>query len=212
MVTQFDQRKRKRLLDKILGEACAHLGFEHHSSNYFIRNRGTLQDVFFYQQTRTNGEYYITYGIDCPNLLLDFRASDVLFPSKRPRLMITPVAGRLENGRSYGCKYEEHITSSSKKVANALSNEAVLWWESFSTEIEVIEHYRNQEVRLSEPSDEIPPGGIVRWTVYGLSLHDSGNQDQAEIWLRRSLQAWLEKDKPTEQDKEWARLIESRIP
>lgn len=211
MVTQIDQRKRRRLLSKILGEACAHLGFEHHSSNYFQRVRGSLQDVFFYQQTRTNGQYDITYGIDCPNLLRDLRASDVLSPSKSPKLLISDV-GRLENGRMYGCKYEEHIKSSSEKVSAALTNEAVLWWERFSSETDVIEHYRNKEVRLSEPSDELPPGGIVRWTMYGLLLHDSGKQDQAEIWLHRSLQAWLERDKSTTQDKEWVRIIESRIP
>ena len=73
----MDQRKRKRLLEKGLGKACEQLGFEYHSTGYYVRNRNSLQDTFFYQQTRANGKYYITYGIDCPNLLTDLRASEI---------------------------------------------------------------------------------------------------------------------------------------
>lgn len=207
----MDQRKRKRLLDKYLGEACNHLGFEPHSTNYFTRMRGPLQDAFFYQQTRTNGQYYITYGIDCPNLLSDLRASAILSLSNHPTLLITPMVDRLENGKSYGCKHEEHIENSSKKVSIALSNEALPWWESHTSEADVIEKYRIKNVGLLEPSDELPPGKVLRWTMYGLLLHDYGNQDQARIWLFRALDAWRNRGKPTSADKEWARIIESRI-
>lgn len=213
MVTQINQSKRRQLLRKILGEVCADLGFKAHSGAYFTRTRGSLQDVFFYQETRTNGQYDITYGIDCPQLLQDLRASEILSPSKLPKLLINPgTGGRLGNGKSFVCKYEEHIHSSSVKMKSTMLSESVPWWESFTTETEVIEHYRKVEVRANEPSEELHPGAILRWTLYGLLLYDSGNQAIADIWLRRSLQAWMQQDKPTESSKEWIRLIETRIP
>lgn len=208
----INQRRRRTLLIRGLGEACSKLGFVHQTSAYFTRQRGSLQDVFFFQQTRGNNQFYVAYGVDCPKLLIDLRANDVLSPAKDPMLLITPVpVSRLEEGRAYGCKYAEHIESSAKKVCQALEKEALPWLESHVSEADVIEKYRLNEVRLSRPSKDMTLGQIVRWTMYGLLLHDSGETRNAVLWLTRVLQEWKRKDRPSGEDNEWVHLIESRI-
>ena len=90
--------------------------------------------------------------------------------------------------------------------------EAIPWFESHLSETDVVESYRKSEIRLLEPSQDIPPGKILRWTMYGLLLHDIGEPSKASVWLERALLKWKLINKPTAQDKEWVRIIESRMP
>ena len=209
----MDQRKRKRLIEKWLGESCESLYFKYSGSDYFIRNRENLQDVFFYQQSRTKGQFYITYGIDCPKILNDLRGNEPLCLPETPKLLITKdFSGRLNQGIPYVCKHEDHIEKSALKVCEDLKTEAIPWFESHLSETDVVESYRKSEIRLLEPSQDIPPGKILRWTMYGLLLHDIGEPSKASVWLERALLKWKLINKPTAQDKEWVRIIESRMP
>ncbi len=184
-------------------------GFKHYSGEYFIRDRGSLQDVFFFQLTRGNGQYYITYGIDCPSLLASLRNNEVLKLGNMPRLLIDN--GRLEDGQTYGCKHKEHIDSSSFKAATALEGEAESWFSRFTTINEIIEQYRISNIASEVPSVDVPPGKIIRWCLYGLMLLEVGNE-AGHNWLKPVLDAYKSRKKATEQDKEWVKIIEACHP
>lgn len=205
----MDQRKRRKLLQEKLSQTCLPQGFKHYSGEYFVRDRGDIQDVFFFQQTRGNGQYYIAYGIDCPQLLSPLRNNDVLKLGNLPRLLIDN--GRLEDGRAYGCKYEDHIDSSAVKVAAALEIEAEAWFSRYNTINEVIEQYRALNIGSESPSENVPPGKIIRWCQYGLMLLEVGNATGHQ-WLKPVLATYKSRPKATEQDKEWVKIIEDCYP
>lgn len=205
----MDQRKRRRLIQKNLSSSVKAMGFIHHSGEYFVRNRGKLQDIFFFQQTRNNNKFYITYGIDCPELLPELRNNSLLSLDGRPQIIISNF--RLEDGHAYNCFQEDYIEKSALKVASALSTEAENWFSQFSTAEDIIEHYMVTEVGIDSPSTELPPGKILRWCNYGLMLNDIGDV-RGQNWLRPVLSAYKSIPKKSVQDNEWIRIIESSHP
>ncbi len=82
-----------------------------------MRERGQILDVFFFQKARGSNYFWVSYGADCPELLLDLRVSKVLSPEDRPMLLVDN--GRLGTHHTYFCKYEDHIEKSAIKIAQA---------------------------------------------------------------------------------------------
>jgi len=205
----MEQRKRRKLLQEYIHEACSELGFRYLTGDIFVRERGELSDVFFFQQTRGNNQYYITYGTDCLKLLPSLRDNSIFKLGGEPRLLITN--GRLEKSRTYGCKYEEHIANSSRKVAEALKTEAEPWFSKFNIPNDAIEQYRVSEVQLNSPSEELPLGKIICWCQYGLMLVESGDESGHD-WLAPVLSTYKSKPKLTAHDKEWIRIVEKCHP
>lgn len=207
--TSMDQRKRRKLLQEKLSEASSSLGFTHLIKEYFVRDRGNLRDVFFFQQTRNNTQYYVAYGLDCPSLLPFLRNNGVLVTENLPRLLIDN--GRLENSQTYGCKYEEHIESSVLKVVAALLKEGEPWFSCFQSTKDVIEQYRKSNIGLRSPSRDVPAGKIIRWCQYGLMLLEDGNE-AGRKWLKPVLASYKARPRLTKQDEEWVRIVESYNP
>jgi hypothetical protein len=205
----MEQRKRRKLLQQSIASAVGPLRFNHHSGEYFVRDRGELTDVFFFQQTRNNNQFYISYGIDCPKLLSSTRGNITLAIPDMPKLLISN--GRLENNHSYGCKHEDHIENSAAKVASALSQEANPWLNQFETAEDLIENYRSTQIGLNSPSSNVPQNEELRWLIYGLMLHDI-NDNKSFSWLQPVLTSYKLRPKMTAQDNEWIRIIESKSP
>lgn len=190
---------------RCIGEVCEDLGFFHEKGNLFCRSRGAIQDAFYFQQTRSNNQYIITYGVNCPGLAADLRSD-----SEGIAITPWPPVG-LENGRSYGCKYAEHIPSSTKKVRSALESEAVPWFEHFHTEADFVDEYKVRNVPMDEPPAEMNGGQRIRVTIYGMLLYDSGRKDEALPWLNAALKAFKVDANVGDDYKDWPAMIESRI-
>ena len=192
-------------------------GFIHHSGEYFVRNRGELQDVFFFQQSRSNNKFYISCGIDCSRLRPGLQNNNVLVPGNKPvsddkpRLLISyGPTGRLNTVTSFFCKHEDHIEKSALKVASTLSGEVESWFRRFSTAEDLTEQYRVAEVRIDSPGSEPSPPEILRWCIYGLMLDNIGDE-RGQSWLQPVLSAYKSRPTKSAEDNEWIRIIESRL-
>jgi hypothetical protein len=170
-----------------------------------------LRDIFCYQQTRTNGQFYVYCGIDLPTLLDDVRESEIFSPDKSPKMLITINTGRLLSGKTFGCKHEEHIDSSAIKVTEALESEAEFWFGSFATELDVIEYYREREIGLIDLNEQFSLGKVTSCSMYALMLYDVGDVDKSIPWLKQSRNTWQNQTQKTTIQQEWIRVISNRI-
>lgn len=187
MVSVITQRKRRTLIKNNLLETCSALGFEYLDGNNFIREKRGIQDIFFYQQSRSLNQFVIQYGCDCTELLLPIREE------KQHGLFISTE--RLGRGRkNFGCKYEEHIVNSSREVAQLLETEAGVWFQQFKEPYDIAEYYREFTVRSNNPGDIINSYQANVRAQYGvmlLSMEDTRGYD----WLSPVLKFYRATDK-----------------
>ena len=207
MPDPLTQNKRRRQLTKAIGDAVSQFTFCHHAGAYFSRPRGALLDAFFFQFSRSNFRFSLTCGIDAPDLLPQIRGNATLgLESKTPSLTISR---QIAEPDEFGCKYEEHIRNSAAKITPIFSNDVIPWLDNFQHSDDVLAAYHRQEIGTDCPIESDAARKVVRWTVYGLMLYNSGRSSDAEPWLSCSLQQWTVSQKPSVHELEWARIIRS---
>ena len=207
MPEQLTQAKRRRQLTRSLDDVASPFGFHHHAGPYFSRTRDALVDAFFFQFSRSNFRFSIAYGVDAPALLKQLQGNSLLnLDSKYPNLTISP---HVIDGNEFGCKYEEHILSSSEKIDEYFSTTVVPWLDRFQTADDVIAEYHRLNIGTEDPIATDAARMVLRWTVYGLMLYNHGHQRDSVSWLEAALQQWSSSRKPTDNEQEWARILTS---
>ncbi|MEM6654804.1 MAG: hypothetical protein AAF596_03290 [Planctomycetota bacterium] len=202
----MDNRKRRKLIIDAITEAVSDLGFKHHLGEYFSRCRGGLADCFFFQQSRSQFRFEVIYGIDAPSILTRLSQSRVLNPENdKPRLTLAPRISRLG---PYGCKHEEHVQNSGRKVKSDLESHAIPWLEQVETVEDLVEAYRVKEIADDKPTGVPAAGRMIKWSIYGMMLVDSGKKTPAIPWLDGAENAWAS-SQPSDERSEWLSLIEA---
>lgn len=207
MPEQLTQAKRRRLLTRSLDDAVSQFGFRHHAGPYFSRERNALLDAFFYQFSRSNFRFKLKYGVGAPESLKQIRENATLnLDSRNPSLTISP---HVIEQHDFGCKYEEHILSSTDKIAEFFSATVLPWLDRFQTSDDVIAEYHRLHIGTARPDETDAAQKVLRWTVYGLMLYNCGNRHDSVPWLEAALQQWSSQIKPTADEQEWVRIIAS---
>ena len=204
----MNQNKRRRLLIQELSKVTGRFGFTHHSGAYFSRKRNDVVDAFFFQFTRSNFRFYLTYVTDAPTLLPQHLRDNATLglDSNTPSFAISQ---RLDECTDFGCKYEEHIHNSCVKIADGFETQTIPWFERFQTPNDIIVEYHHREIRSETPTKSDSARMVLRWTVYGLMLHNIGRSSDARTWLECARVQWASSEKQTEQETEWIRIIDS---
>lgn len=201
----IDNRKRRRLIVATLTEALKPLEFRHHHGDYFSRPRGPLLDAFFYQFSRSNGRFTITYGIDAPDILGTLRRMfDV--DSRTPSLWVSRSADRLGD---YGCRHEDHILNCGDKVRADLESRAIPWFSTITTIEDFVEAYRRYEIGMDAPMSPPPPGVELRWGIFGMMLAEAKDRTNAVRWLDAAANAWTNRSPGTDEQAKWIHIINS---
>ena len=207
MPEKLTQPKRQRLLTRSLDDVVSQFGFHHHAGPYFSRTRNALVDAFFFQFTRSNFRFSITYGVGSPALLKQLQNNTTLnLDSKYPDLTISP---HVIDGNEFGCKYEEHILNSTNKIDDFFSTIVLPWLDRYQTTDDVIAEYHQRHIRTERPVGTEATRLVLRWTVYGLMLYNHGQRHDSVSWLEAALQQWSSNSKPTDNEKEWVRILNS---
>jgi hypothetical protein len=205
----MDNRKRRRMIESSLSDAVSSVAFHHHHDSYFSRVRGPILDVFFFQFTRSNGQFTIRYGIDAPGLLGSLRGNKILgFDSQTPCLWVSRNNDQLG---PYGCKHEDHIANCGSKVKADLESCAFPWFDTVVSISDFVGIYRQSEVRPDSPITPLPPGAELKCGIYGMMLAELHDKQSAQPWLDAALEGWRTTSPPTDAQAEWVRLITSAI-
>jgi hypothetical protein len=207
MPEQLTQAKRRRLLTRSLEDAVSQFGFRYHAGSYFSRERNLIVDAFSYQFSRSNFRFNVIYGVSAPDSLKQIRDNAILnLDSKYPALTISPL---VDEQNEFGCKYEEHILSAADKIAGFFSATVVPWLHRFQTPDDIIAEYHRVHIGTERPDATDAPQKVLRWTVYGLMIYNSGKRHDSVHWLEAALQHWSSRTKPTAEEQEWVRIITS---
>ena len=205
--SQLTAAKRRRLLTRALLSAVKPLGFSHHAGPYFSRSRGDIVDAFFFQISRSQFRFCIAYGVSVPSLLPQIYESEILNPEPQfPSLTLSRWLNRQED---FGCKYEDHIHNSEMKVRDRFESEAEPWFTTFKTPHDISREYHRTEVRTKTPVRSEADRSVVRWTVYGLMLHNLGKTNAAHEWLDAAGDAWSNRN--SKNSAEWLRIISTVV-
>lgn len=202
---RMDNRKRRRLIEASLSEALSSVGFHHHHDSYFSRPRGPLLDVFFFQFTRSNGQFTIRYGIDSPCLLGSLRRNTIL--GSDPQSPCLWVSQNTDQLGPYGCKHEDHIANCGSKAKSDLESRAFPWFDTVTTISDFVSIYLQCEVRLDSPIIPLPPGAELKCGIYGMMLAEMHDKESARPWLDAALEGWSTTSPSTDAKAEWVRLI-----
>jgi hypothetical protein len=206
---RMDNRKRRRLIESSLSDVLSSVGFHHHHDSYFSRLRGPLLDVFFFQFTRSNGQFTIRYGIDSPCLLGSLRGNEILgFDPQTPCLWVSQNTDQLG---PYACKHEDHIANCGSKAKADLESRAFPWFDTVKSISDFVRIYRQSEVRLDSPITPLPPGAELKCGIYGMMLAELHDKQYARLWLDAALEGWRTTSPSTDAQAEWVRLITSAI-
>lgn len=111
--------KTKRVISRILRDGMEVHGFnQFNSTAYFIRDRGEVRDLFFFQKMRTPA-VSVAYGVT------------TVPPDDEDWSPSIKNHKWLENQKLYFCKYVEHAERNGPKIVEALECEALKWLEQF---------------------------------------------------------------------------------
>ena len=108
-----------RAIIRRLADGVGPHGFsQFRTTTYFVRDRGPIRDVFFFQKMRSN-TITICYGVMAV-------PDDDWTPC-------VPNGRWLRDQESYRCKYVDHVDASIGRAVSDLESEAIPWWDGFTT-------------------------------------------------------------------------------
>jgi len=110
----------KRAIIRALANGVAPHGFtQYRTTAYFIRDRGDLRDIFFFQKMRSNA-ITIAYGT-------------MRLPDDVDWSPAVPNARWLRDQEFYRCKYVDHVEKSIGRAIADLESEAIPYFSQFQT-------------------------------------------------------------------------------
>ncbi|EKK01553.1 hypothetical protein RBSH_03114 [Rhodopirellula baltica SH28] len=114
----------QRAIVRVLSDGVAPHGFsQHRTTIYFLRDRGPIRDIFFFQKMRSNA-IAIAYGV----------TSSAEDADESPGI---PNARWLNNQEFYRCKYVDHVANSIGRAIADFESEALPWFAQFATEADL---------------------------------------------------------------------------
>jgi hypothetical protein len=114
----------KHAILRVLAAGVAPHGFtQFRTTTYFIRDRGPIRDLFFFQKMRSNA-VTIAYGV-------------TLAPSDDDWSPGIPNARWLRDQEYYRCKYVEHVDRSIARAVADFESEALPWFDHFQTKADL---------------------------------------------------------------------------
>jgi hypothetical protein len=112
----------RKIIASRLRDGLARHGFsQYFSTNYFIRDRGAVRDVVFFQKMRSDA-FCIAYGVSgVPS------EGDEWTPGVKPSCWL----GENQSQESFHCRYVEHAERSVDRALVLLSQLALPWFKQF---------------------------------------------------------------------------------
>jgi hypothetical protein len=170
-----------KLILAAMGPLVLPMGFMDARNHYFVRPRGNITDVFFFDLLHPDRRSFCIYvGVDVPGWLEKVRES--LGTQANPALW---VSFALEKQRWYSCFDEQTILRSAAAAVADLKIEALPWLQQLSTPSDVAAEYFSSKVAcFPRDSKEMHIGAPMLWALYGFMLLECGDTTKAADWLR----------------------------
>lgn len=173
--------KFEREMNSLLMDPASQLGFSHEVGPYFSRPRHSWKDVFFYDLDRASKDRFsVCVGIHVPAVVEEL--ADLVDP-KLPAPLSYRFLGQGEGQRWYRFK-DASLAAAVETMMADFQREAEPWLRRFSDLRQICEAYYDQRVAAAGATKSDP----IAWAVYGFLLALANHADEADRWLRRSLE------------------------